>query len=229
MAQAFGSSQFGLRFSGRTARPRALRRWRGCRRCLRPCGGPARRDLVARDVLHQLLVAFTASGPAVTSALGDLVHLGVQLAAGTTSCTRPMRCASAAVKRSAVRNQRCAAPRAHGADHVGADGGGDQAQPGFAQAEVRRVDRHRDVAGRHQAGAAGIGVALHRAMVGLGQRRSPRACAPGRRHPRGSARACSRPCASSSSGRRRRRRPGRCRPAPRSAPPAACPVPGTRP
>ncbi|RYF63008.1 MAG: hypothetical protein EOO29_44950, partial [Comamonadaceae bacterium] len=50
--------------------------------------------------------------------------------------------------------------RTHGADHVGADGGGDQSDLHFAQAEVGRVGRDGQIAHRHQPHAAGIHVAL---------------------------------------------------------------------
>ena len=47
--------------------------------------------------------------------------------------------------------------RAH---HIRPDGGGQQAEPGFAQAEVRCVGRHQHVAHRRQTHAAGVAVAL---------------------------------------------------------------------
>ena len=55
------------------------------------------------------------------------------------------------------------APRgllAHGAHDVGADGGRQQAQARFAQAEVHALSRHQHVAARGQTHAAGIAVAV---------------------------------------------------------------------
>jgi hypothetical protein len=48
------------------------------------------------------LQAFTASGPGAPAPARSR-HLGVELLGFTTSCTKPMRSASAALKRSAVR------------------------------------------------------------------------------------------------------------------------------
>ena len=51
--------------------------------------------------------------------------------------------------------------RAHGADHVGADGGGDQADLHLREAKLGAVHTHGHVAGGHQAHAAGVHVALN--------------------------------------------------------------------
>src|SRR5579862_190444 len=62
------------------------------------------------------------------------------------------------------------APRealAHGANHVGADGGGGEAESHLGEAELRVLRADRDVAGRDQADAAGIGGAVHARDGGL--------------------------------------------------------------
>ncbi|KAG1187032.1 hypothetical protein G6F35_014526 [Rhizopus arrhizus] len=61
-------------------------------------------------------------------------------------------------------------PFAHGPDHIGADGGGQQPQAGFRQAEVRGIRGDGDVAGRQQAHAAGVGIAVHAGNDGFGAR-----------------------------------------------------------
>jgi hypothetical protein len=55
---------------------------------------------------------------------------------------------------------------ADGGDHIGRDGGRQQAQLGLAQAEVHAVGGHQHVAQRGQAHATGVAVALHAADDG---------------------------------------------------------------
>ena len=63
----------------------------------------------------------------------------------------------------ALAGQKVALPGtgAHGPQHVGGDGGGDQANLHFRQAKVRLLHRHGHVAGGHQAHAPGVHIALH--------------------------------------------------------------------
>ena len=59
-------------------------------------------------------------------------------------------------------------PCAHGANHIGADGGGNQANLDFAQAKACGIHSHCHIAAGHQPHAAGIHIALHPRNGGLG-------------------------------------------------------------
>ena len=74
------------------------------------------------------------------------------------------------LRRKALARQKVAVrrPRAHGAQHIRADGGRDKADLHLAQAKACGIHRHRHVAASHQAHATGINIALHARNRGLG-------------------------------------------------------------
>ena len=74
------------------------------------------------------------------------------------------------LRRKALAREKVAvrSPGTHGADHIGADGGGNQADLDLAEAKARRVGRHRHIAAGHQAHAARIDIALHTRNRGFG-------------------------------------------------------------
>ena len=100
--------------------------------------------------------------------MGERVHrcierVGVHHLVHKTDAVRLGRAEALGRQKIAVRR-----PCAHGADHIGADGGGDQAQLHLAQAIGGGVHTDRHVAGRHQAHAAGKHIALHPRHRGFG-------------------------------------------------------------
>ncbi len=121
-------------------------------------------------VLHQPLAgARPAAGLACSRCLQQAVHGVVQLLGGDHLVHEADAQGLGGVK--ALAGQEVALPGAgtHGAQHVGGDGGRDQADLDLAEAEVGAVHADGHVAGRHQAQAAGVDIALHAGDGGVRQ------------------------------------------------------------
>ena len=125
-------------------------------------------DVAVGHVLHQLLTFLDGVGAGGQQRLHPGADGGVELIGRhhlvhEADAPRLGRAEAFGGEEVAVRRA-----RPHGADDVGADGGGDQAQLDFAEAVVCRIDAHRHVAAGHQAHAAGVHVALHAGNRRLG-------------------------------------------------------------